>query len=221
MHCVIEGSDGAGKSTVVAGLVRELKKRGRPVVLVDKHYQVRNSAAPSSLTADLVARFRELQPVTYGPFPDGRHLWGDHHWLFQLGAWYSLLDTTVVRPALDEGLTVLVDSAHYKTLARYILKPDFPVELAWQVFANLRSPELVALLEVDPAVALRRKGGFAAIEAGFVGPEADAFIRHQGELQDVLRAFANRWGWRRLNTSTLAEDEVLANVLGWLDKAKH
>jgi dTMP kinase len=219
MYLTLEGPDGAGKSTAVADLVCRLRASGRSVVAVDKHYQVRSFDAPASLDDDHRARFAELQPVTYGPFPDGRHLWGDHHWLFILGSWYSLLDEVVVGPALAEGSVVLLDNAHYKTLARYVLKPDFPVDLAWHVFANLRRPDLVVYLDVDPVTAMRRKGGFEAIEAGFGGSEADHFVAHQRDLGDVMRSFGARWGWKHVDTTHASLDEVADQVWAVVEPA--
>lgn len=169
LHIAVEGADGAGKSTLIHNLMNRLEREGREAILVNKHYQGDTTGRPHSITPDLLKRFAELQPVTYGPFPEGRNLWGDHHWLFILGAWYSLLDTVVIHTALEQGLTVVVDNPHYKTLARYLLKADFPVETAWHVFAHLRVPDLVAYLDIDPRVALTRKGGFEAIETGFRG----------------------------------------------------
>jgi thymidylate kinase len=216
VHVAIEGADGAGKTTLIAGLTRRLSEEGRGFILVNKYYQVRTTGGPSTLDDDLVQRFKQLQPVTYGPFPDGRHLWGDHHWLFALGSWYSLLDTTVIAPALAEGLTVIVDNPHYKTLARYMLKPDFPVESAWQVFSHLRTPELVAFLDVDAKTALTRKGQFESIEAGFTGNGTAHFLTHQRDLACVLRAFASRWGWKTIDTSDLEPAAVLDRVHSWI-----
>ncbi|MCK6439323.1 MAG: dTMP kinase [Planctomycetes bacterium] len=137
-YIVVEGIDGTGKSTLIAGLKRELEKRGASVVTL-------------------------VEP-TKGPWGQKirKHL-GDKARELSGEQWLDLFENDrrenmeqYVRPALASGKCVIQDRSFYSTAAyqgaqgidmETILKRNrsFAVE-----------PDMVLILDLDPAEAIER-----------------------------------------------------------------
>lgn len=88
----IEGGEGAGKSTVIAGLAQQLKDRGRPAV---------TTAEPGGTKMAEVIRRLVLQGGEEPPLPESELLL-----LFAARAQHL---HHIIRPALDKGQWVLCD----------------------------------------------------------------------------------------------------------------
>ena len=209
----IEGIDGAGKTTLMLALARAFEQRGWPHVLVNKN----TTELPGEPA--LSQRLRAVNALVYARSrgQDGGEAWGDHHWLFLLAAWFSLLDRCVVRPALARGQHVLVDNGSAKILARYLVDGAFPGGLARAVFADLARPDLAMLLDLDPAGALARKGEFSPMESGFAGEAESAFVRYQSRVRKLLTGFAAAEGWAIVDVADRSPDEVLTEALGLVE----
>ena len=204
---MVEGVDGAGKSTLVGPMARTLANRGIPVLLIDK--------ATRSVDADepLSRRVEAINDVVYGMNRGPAEEWGDHHWLFLLAAWYSLLDKCIVRPSLASGRNILMDNGFYKILARYWANSEFPHQILPFIFENLTEPDLVIYLDVSPEMALKRRPDFTALESGFSGGSSEGFVQHQETLRTILREFADRYGWAAIDTTRKNPTEVLTAAL--------
>ncbi len=213
---VVEGVDGSGKTTLTHDLVRILAESGVPAILVNKQFGTDGNPAPPLIPQCVVDRLLALYPVVWGPFPANRSSWSEKHWLFIIGSWFSLLSENVIAPLVSAGYVVVVDNAHYKTMARYYLKPQVSESLIASVFSGLRRPEGICLLEVDPAVALNRKGEFSLVEAGFQSTDNLSFIHHQAELAVALRSIFSHNHPEIINTTTLSSDTVLKLAFHYL-----
>ncbi len=166
-YIALEGIEGTGKSTVVERLAAHLNSTGRPSIVV-----------------------REPGGTSVGEGIRELLLHGDHiePWTEALlfAAQRSQLVAEVVRPALAEGTWVVSDRTVYSSLAYQGGGRRLGVETVRTVnAAGLLGtwPEIVILLELDPAIGLARQ----AI-ADRIGAEGVDFQRKVGETFTALAA---------------------------------
>lgn len=141
---VVEGIDGSGKSTVAARVVEELARRGRKVVRTREPGGTPLGEKIRTLLLD--AKNSEMVPFTE---------------LFLYMASRAQLVDEVIRPSLARGMDVVCDRYYYSTAAYQGAagRVGIPVVLAVaEKIAKFERPDLVALLDLDPAVARRREG---------------------------------------------------------------
>lgn len=204
----ITGIDGAGKSTLAARLHHDLNAAGHTAILVGKH----TTDVPDD--PDLSAYIYAVNAAVYRRSADVARLCGDRYWLLALAAWYSLQDKLVIQPALNDGVTVILDNTHHKILARYAVNPDIPAGLPEQVFAHLTEPDMVLFLRISGTEALRRKGEFTSLETGHAGSADADFIAYQDLVLDQLNALADRDRWHSLDVADMDRAKVLAEAGG-------
>ena len=166
-YIALEGIEGTGMSTVVERLAAHLNSTGRPSIVV-----------------------REPGGTSVGEGIRELLLHGDHiePWTEALlfAAQRSQLVAEVVRPALAEGTWVVSDRTVYSSLAYQGGGRRLGVETVRTVnAAGLLGtwPEIVILLELDPAIGLARQ----AI-ADRIGAEGVDFQRKVGETFTALAA---------------------------------
>jgi len=141
---VVEGIDGSGKSTVAARVVEELARRGRRVLRTREPGGTPLSEKIRALLLD--AKNSEMVPFTE---------------LFLYMASRAQLVDELIRPSLRDGIDVVCDRYYYSTAAYQGAagRVGIPVVLAVaEKIAKFEKPDLVALLDVDPAVAQKRDG---------------------------------------------------------------
>lgn len=141
LYLCVEGVDGSGKTTVVLRIVDILKKKGTPVIAVRE---------PGSTPAG--ERIREL---LLG-HPD-IHPWAEAA-LFC--AQRAQLVNQVIRPALDRGVWVVSDRGLYSSVAYQGAGRGLGEDavLAFNLIAlQGMTPDLTAVLDVDPELAWRRE----------------------------------------------------------------
>ncbi|HEY6797074.1 MAG TPA: hypothetical protein VI248_20570, partial [Kineosporiaceae bacterium] len=183
------GIDGAGKTTLATSLHRHLTGTGRRALLVNKH-TVTGPDDPQ------VRRYLDaVNAVVYRDRPANGQVCGDTYWLLALAAWYALQDALVVRPALDDGIHVLLDNSPHKIIARYRSHPCIATELVENVFADLPAPDVVLHLRITPARALDRKGSFTELETGRTGTAGQDFVSYQQGVADDLDAQSQAPHW--------------------------
>ncbi len=139
---VFEGGEGAGKSTQVTRLAERLRGQGRDVVVTRE---------PGA--TEVGARIRSLVlgngPTSIAPRAEALLYAADraHH------------VATVIRPALERGAVVISDRYVDSSLAYQGAGRTLPVDqVAWlsRWATGGLKPDLVVLLDVEPAVGLRR-----------------------------------------------------------------
>jgi dTMP kinase len=141
---VVEGIDGSGKSTVASRIADELTRRGRNVVRTREPGGTPLSEKIRALLLD--AKNSEMVPFTE---------------LFLYMASRAQLVDELIRPSLREGIDVVCDRYYYSTAAYQGAagRVGIPVVLAVaEKIAKFEKPDLVAILDVDPAVAQKRDG---------------------------------------------------------------
>ena len=164
----LEGVEGAGKSTQLELLRRELEGRGRPVVVTR---EPGGTPVGERVRALLLDPAMELHPRTEA---------------LLFAAARAELVQRVIRPALERGAVVLCDryldsSLAYQGGARGLGRQ--PVEAVNRFATGGLLPDLVVLLDLDPADGLRRRAGDQdRIEA------QDIDFHHR--VRDAFRALA-------------------------------
>jgi dTMP kinase len=133
---VVEGIDGAGKSTQVARLAQALRERGETVTTSREPTdglwgrKIRASAVSGRMTlAEELAAFLEDRK---------EHV------------------ATVIRPALERGETVLLDRYYYSTIAYQGARGGDTGAIREANEAIAPKPDLVLLIDFDPEAGLRR-----------------------------------------------------------------
>ncbi|KAB7835537.1 dTMP kinase [Streptomyces mobaraensis] len=197
------GGDGAGKSTLAAGLHHALTDAGHRAILVGKH----STDLPQD--PQVSAYLDRLNELIYRRDARVARACGDRYWLLALAAWYTLQDHLVIRPALAAGTHVVLDNSHHKILARYAVGNAVPARLAGQLFAHLATPDLVFFLDIGAEEALARKGSFTSLEAGNTGQGEEDFLRYQNAVGQQMRVQAARDGWLALDVAGMDRDQVL------------
>ncbi len=141
---VLDGPDGAGKTTLAARLARWLRDRGRTVL---------TAREPGATAAGEAIRELLLDPET-DLAPRAEML------LYQAAR--AQLVETVLRPALDAGQAVVLDRYSYSTAAYQGHGLGLDVEEIHRVSAAATGglePDHVFILDLDPEVGLSRVAG--------------------------------------------------------------
>ena len=139
---VVEGPEGAGKSTLVRWLAAQLLAEGRPVVTVRE---------PGGTPVAEAARKLALK---------SRHEMALAAELFLVLAARADLVERVIRPALDAGQVVLADRFNLSTLAYQVAGRGLPsaeVEAALRLATGGLTPDLTLVLDVPVGVGRDRQ----------------------------------------------------------------
>ncbi|HSM01588.1 MAG TPA: dTMP kinase [Acidimicrobiia bacterium] len=141
-YAAIEGVDGAGKSTVAAGVAAALQERGHDVVRVR---EPGGTAAGEAIRAILLATDSELSDWTEA---------------LLFAAARAQLAAAIVGPALESGKVVVSDRSVYSSLAYQGAGRGLPIDAVREVNrAGLGDvwPDTVILLRLDPEHGLQRE----------------------------------------------------------------
>jgi dTMP kinase len=166
----IEGLDGAGKTTLVAGLSTALHERGRPVYVLREPGGVEVSERIRALVKD--------PAMTIAPRAEA----------LLFAAARAQLVAEQLQPLLAGGDWVLLDrfvdsSLAYQGAGRALGVPEIR---ALNAFATGGlSPDRTLLLRVDPAVGLSRLGGRAQ-DADRIERESTSFLHAVAAAYDEL-----------------------------------
>lgn len=195
---VVEGIDGAGKSTVAAALCDALADAGEDAVLLSR------ATAPSLARGYAADHLSSLATLIWGYPPEARTSeLGFAHWSRLLGAWFAAVDEVCVAPAVARGNVVVADGWCYKFVARFALNHGLAAAAA--AFAEPSVPTQVVLLDIGPAAAAARRPRPKATEAGewTTGPDGQpvGFVTYQTQVSAVLDTLARDRGWRTIDAS--------------------
>jgi len=142
MFIVVEGPDGAGKSTLAKWLAARLQKAGQPVVAVRQ---------PGGTPLAEAARKLALE---------WQHDIATSAELFLFLAARADIVERVIRPALAEGKTVLADRFDLSTIAYQVAGRGLPraeVEAALRLATGGLDPDLMLILDVPVSVGRARQ----------------------------------------------------------------
>jgi dTMP kinase len=141
---VVEGIDGSGKSTMAGHIADELRRRARQVLRTREPGGTPLGEKIRELLLD--AKNSEMVP---------------HAELFLFMASRAQLVDQVVRPSLAQGIDVVCDRYYYSTAAYQGAAGKVGIATVITVaekIAKFQKPDLVVLLDLDPALARSRDG---------------------------------------------------------------
>lgn len=171
MFVVVDGPDGAGKTTLVERLARRLRDAGHDLVQVREP----GGTASAEVLRDLVLHRSEYE-------------WTSEAELFLILAARAELVRNVIRPALDRAGTIVLSDRFvlstiaYQAVGRGLPEPE--VRAAIQLATRGLVPDLTLVLDVQPDVGLRRQ------EAQ--GKAPDRIERAAPDLHERVAAFFSR-----------------------------
>lgn len=108
----------------------------------------------------------------------------------------------------------------YKLVARMLVGSEVDADLVRACYAGLRDPDLTILLDVSPEVALARKQGHSALEAGHNTSE-NAFVCYQNTVRQRLADLAGQHGWLVVDAAELDPAQLLCEVTPAVHRVLH
>ncbi|MDI6751570.1 MAG: dTMP kinase [bacterium] len=191
MFIVFEGGEGAGKSTVITGLAKELKRKGYNIVVTRE---------PGGGLGKEIDEFIKKN-LSIAPLPE----------LFLFMAERAAHIESVIEPALRKGKIVLCDRFYHSTFAYQGYGRGIPLELIEKVDCIARQgllPDIVFLLDISP-----EKGLIRTERADRIEKEPITF--HKRVREGYLRLAENDPTIRKID-ATKSSEEVLGNILNIL-----
>jgi dTMP kinase len=185
---VVEGSDGAGRSTQMAMLLNWLERKGHPTVLV--------GLKRSELVGEALAEAMKGNTLTSTTFK-----------LFYATDFADQLERVII-PSLKAGFVVLADRYIYTLMARDIVRGS---SLEWlkDLYGFALVPDAVFYLNVNPKTLaernFRKRGYLDYWESGMdimrVGGMYENFIKYQGRLHRVFEHLQTEFGFTTIQGS--------------------
>lgn len=195
--CVIEGTDGAGKSHLAAQLEMFLRAG-----YSTEHATIvaRKDGSLPAITEHARERLLTMRGLAWD-YPPDEAVWTypRRYWLHTLAAWYELFHHEVVAPELARGATVIVDGWYFKHHARFRLSGDAGLTAeADAAFASLPQPNRILRLNTPIAVSANRLAGkskpteHGAFETQLAATHPDSLLAYQNHTDTVLTQLLER-----------------------------
>jgi dTMP kinase len=141
---VVEGVDGSGKSTMAGHIANNLRTRDRQVLRT-------REPGGTPISEQIRALLLDPKNSAMGPFAE----------LFLFMASRAQLVDEVIRPSLAKGVDIVCDRYYYSTAAYQGAAGKVGIDTVISVaekIAKFQKPDLVVLLDLDPALARSRDG---------------------------------------------------------------
>lgn len=214
---VLEGIDGAGKTTLAPLVCERLRPpTGRALPLVKKFAGYEDRYTRTHL--------RRLRQIIWDERKPRLDVMGGPHWALLVAAWYAVLEK---RTLAVSDATLVSDGWYYRNIAKALEEHD-DLDEVWMraLFAPVRAPDAVVLIDLDPGLALQRGRAFDPRESGgrALGGPVD-FITFQSRIRRRLLAMATSEHWIVVPVEAQHSAEALADLvcacihrrLGWKD----
>jgi dTMP kinase len=177
---VIEGGEGAGKSTAVFAIMSWLEKQGVTDALAVREP---GGTPMAESIRDLIKSLRSDEVVT------------SETELLLMYAARSQLVQNVIKPALDQGRWVICDRFYWSTFAyqgggRGI--DNAIIESIHQATLGDFSPDFTIYMDIDPLVGMQRAQKRGELDR-FEQQQADFFQRVQTAYQTLVEKNKNTW----------------------------
>ena len=214
---VLEGIDGSGKDTLAQTTSEKLNDLGYVSTLIEKQW-----ACPESQF--VFEQMQKLKELLFARTEDHSLLeMNPHYWMLLAGAWFTALYWNAIDTPLKNGSIVITNGWYFKLMARFTIKG---CDTQWmkQVFSRIPSPDIVVLLDVEPAKTWNRRRQFSEIELGYLdgyrGDPKTTFIAYQQRVREILLELSAGLGWHRIQdedrlgtSSVIQETNLIAELV--------
>ena len=212
---VLEGIDGSGKTTLAPLVCERLRApTGRALPLFKKFVDYEDA-----YTRDHLKRLRHVIWDEQKPPVD---VMGGEHWALLIAGWYAVLQARTLATCDN---TLVSDGWYFRNIAK-ALEEHEGLDETWllTLFAPVREPDAVVLLDVKPDLALQRGREFDPRESGerALGGPTD-FVTFQSRIRRQLLRMAASENWIVVPVAKQQSPEALADLvsdqisrrLGW------
>jgi thymidylate kinase len=209
---VLEGIDGSGKTTAAQLLCRKLEGQFPAV-----EYWSKSSA---EFEEPFVRRHAlSLRGLIWPPAGDkpARDMLGTHYYMFLIAAWFSVVERHRLRRIREADTLAVFDGWFYRNIAKAFVREKLDKDWMRTLFDEVGTPDLVVLLDVEPAVAWGRRPQYTLDEVGrwdgFGGDAFDSFCAYQHLVRGELLELAGEYGWDVVRqTADTSIEEVVAEI---------
>lgn len=206
MIVAFEGIDGAGKTTLAPLVATILRSQGIAAQFARKR-------APVISDGFAGEQLRLLAERLWGIPHDARlGSLGTRYWIYLNAAYFSGLHTALSRQE-PADVVIIVDNWINKFVARVAAEGQFSGAELESVLTLVPRPDLIVLLDVDPAVAAQRKLTPSELEQGVLFNGELDFVGYQRLVRAHLLAQAKRQGWPVVSAGARRCDDIAAEAV--------
>ena len=203
---VLEGIDGAGKTTIANRLALKLSENYDAVFLDKKSIDC---------SSNYVRKFMEniKKSLWQSKINDPVEKIDEETWLYLHVLWYRLMQEHVIKEKLGKHDYVILDGWIYKFWARHYCNGDFDFEYSENILKRLRQADRVFLLDVSPEESYVRKKEIKRSELGAHGmiegkDKKEQFINYQEKMRGEYLKFADEYSFEIIQAQDSIENII-------------
>ncbi|SRR6266568_124088 len=206
MIVAFEGIDGAGKTTTAPLVAEALRLRGHSATSTTKRESIIEDPFAREQVEALAARLWGV------PHDSRMNSVGTLHWVYLNAAFFTATHFALCEQ-LGQSEIVVMDNWINKFAARIIAAGELPYERVLEFLKTIPQPDIVVMLDVEPARAVSRKSaGASDAERGSLHGGRPDFAAYQGVVRNNLLSMAHRFGWVIVSPGAKSAAEVAEEV---------